>query len=168
MTESNVVLCGKEIEITEEIHIQIDVLGALFDEFEFITFLRGYHVSMEKWPKPLIGETLSLEIEMENQYDKYAVAAIRNGDVVGHVPAMFSESINKFLQLPGCQATFSVTGKRVNRGAGYGLEIPVKATISGHAKAVAWAKERINKLIEEQKQRVNHNKKTCKHCMEFV
>ena len=35
--------------------------------------------------------------------------------------------------------------------------IPVKATIR-HAKTVAWAKERLNKLIDEQKQGVNHYK----------
>ena len=35
--------------------------------------------------------------------------------------------------------------------------IPVKTTIR-HAKTVAWAKERLNKLIDEQKQRVNHYK----------
>ena len=33
--------------------------------------------------------------------------------------------------------------------------IPIKATIR-HAKTVAWAKERFNKLIDEQKQRLNH------------
>ena len=45
--------------------------------------------------------------------------------------------------------------------------IPVKATIK-HAKTLPWAKKRLNKLIDEKKQRVNYYKETCKYRIEGV
>ena len=77
--------------ITEEIHIQMDVEGTLFNQFEFETYMCGYHASMDIWLKALIGEILSCEIEPGNKHDINAVAAIREGAVVGHVPMMLSE-----------------------------------------------------------------------------
>ena len=41
------------------------------------------------------------------------------------------------------------TGKRVNRGAGYGLEIPVTYTFSGPEKAVDKAEKQITKINEQ-------------------
>ena len=71
---------------------------------------------------------------------------------------MLSEVFHKFLRLPGSKAIFTVRGGRVNRGAGYGLEIPVHANLFGHAKAVVWAQAKIDKLIKEHEQRLNRNK----------
>ena len=65
-----------------------------------------------------------------------------------------SEVFKKFLQLPGSKVTFTIQGRRVNRGAGYGLEIPVRASLSGHAKAVAWAKQKITSIFQEHDARV--------------
>ena len=36
-----------------------------------------------------------------------------------------------------------VFGKRVNRGAGYVLEIPVCFTFQSHVKGIAWVKKKI-------------------------
>ena len=36
-----------------------------------------------------------------------------------------------------------VLGKRVNRGAAYGLEIPVCFICQGHVKGIAWVKKKI-------------------------
>ena len=44
------------------------------------------------------------------------------------------QSIVTFPQLPNSMLTFKVTGKRVNRVAGYGLEIPVTYTCTGRYK----------------------------------
>ena len=40
-----------------------------------------------------------------------------------------------------------VIGKYVNRGAGYGLEIPFKYHVSGQGKAVAWVSKKVNLTI---------------------
>ena len=39
-------------------------------------------------------------------------------------------------------------GKRLNRGAGYGLEIPVVYTFNGHEKVTEWIKSKIQEDIK--------------------
>ena len=48
-----------------------------------------------------------------------------------------------------------MTGKYVNRGAGYRLEIPYKYHVSGQEKAVAWASKKVNLIIKEHECVVN-------------
>ena len=40
----------------------------------------------------------------------------------------------------------SVTGKRINRGAGYGLEILVEYVFNGNEKALQWAKKNLDNI----------------------
>ena len=68
--------------------------------------------------------------------------------VVGHVSLNLSKVLLKFLQLPNSLLTCKVTGKRVNKGEDYGLEIPVAYTWTGLEKAVAWIQ---GKVSEKQK-----------------
>ena len=49
----------------------------------------------------------------------------------------------KFLSLPKTSIHARVLGKRVNRGAGYGLEILVCFIFKGHVKGIAWVKKKI-------------------------
>ena len=44
-----------------------------------------HHVYKATWI-PFIKETLSLEREEGNQYDKYAVCTVKVGEIIGHVP----------------------------------------------------------------------------------
>ena len=46
--------------------------------------MKGYHAYMRKWT-PKNGEILKARLEPENEYDKYAVAVEKCGDVVGHL-----------------------------------------------------------------------------------
>ena len=39
-------------------------------------------------------------------------------------------------------------GKRLNRGAGYDLEIPVIYTFSGHEKAIEWTKRTVQEGVK--------------------
>ena len=48
------------------------------------THIKGYHTYMTKWTLKN-GEILNAQPEPENEYDKYAVAVERCGDVVGHL-----------------------------------------------------------------------------------
>ena len=51
----------------------------------------------------------------------------------------------------GCK----VTGKRVNRGAGYGPEIALLYRFIGAEKAVEWAEKNIKKVFENINKKVN-------------
>ena len=46
-----------------------------------------------------------------------------------------------------------VTGKRINRGAGYGLEIPVGCVFNGNETALSWTKKNLDNID------INVNKK---------
>ena len=54
-----------------------------------------------------------------------AVAVIIDGKTGEHISKNLSKTFKCFLVLPNCEIKCTVTGKRVNHGAGYGLEIPV-------------------------------------------
>ena len=56
----------------------------------------------------------------------------------GHFPQGLNKAFSNFLSLPGSTILCTVTGKKVNRGAGLGLEIPVTYQARGHAEALKW------------------------------
>ena len=77
--------------------------------------------------------------------DKYAVAVIRkesweNESIVGHVP----ENISKCTVIE-----VQVVGKRVNRGAGYGLEITVICHFFGAERLLKWLDKKISAVKNE-------------------
>ena len=49
------------------------------------SFVRGYHSYVAIW-EPRIGEVLTLQAEPHSVVDQYAVAVVRSGRTVGHVP----------------------------------------------------------------------------------
>ena len=57
----------------------------------------------------------------------------RSGETVGHVPFNLAPIISAFLKRSCNKGLVEVTGNRVNRGAGYGLEIPCKYNFYGLA-----------------------------------
>ena len=59
------------------------------------------------------------------------------------------DCIYTFLSLPYCALDIFVTGKRINRGGGYGLEIPANFYFYGPEEAISWFKNKIN-IIEEK------------------
>ena len=90
---------------------------------EVSSFVRGYHAYQTIW-NPRIGEVLRLQRQPDNCTDKFAVAVIQGGTVVGHLPYNLAPTISHFLRRSVNTGEAKVTGTRVNRGAGYGLEIP--------------------------------------------
>ena len=56
---------------------------------------------------------------------------IKNNLVVGHVPCNLASLFFYFLRKSCNKGTAEVTGDKVNRGAGYGLEIPCKYRLYG-------------------------------------
>ena len=69
-----------------------------------------------------------------------AIDHFKREAVVGHVSLFLSKTLNKFLRLPGSYATCKVTGTRVNRRIGVGLEIPIEITFFGKETATEWLK----------------------------
>ena len=102
---------------------------------------RGYHAYMNIW-KPLIDHSLRCKREYDNIHDENAVAVIHSNHigprVVGHVPVLHSSMFKKFIYT----IRVLVTGKRINRGAGYGLEIPVEYVFNGNDKSPSMGKEK--------------------------
>ena len=100
------------------------------DEYEvFIeASVRGYHAYF-KDATVVIGEVLMCERELDNVYDKYAVAVNNEkGKVVGHVPIELSKVFARFIRNYG-EVEAEGIGARYNRGEGKGLEYPVVSSI---------------------------------------
>ena len=66
--------------------------------------------------------------------------------VVGHTPHNVSKFSSTFLTVPSTAIEVEVLGKRVNRGSGYGLEIPVKY---GQEKLIQWLAKKLEAVIKE-------------------
>ena len=68
------------------------------------------------------------------------------------MPLFLSKTLNKFLCLPGSYTSCKVTGTRINRGIGVGMEIAIEITLVGNETATAWLKKAlhcINMIMEE-------------------
>ena len=57
----------------------------LLKYFEMDSTVMGFHEYQNKWTL-LIGEFLETQMELTNETDKYAVAVLKNENVVGHLP----------------------------------------------------------------------------------
>ena len=68
-------------------------------------------------------------------------------EVIGHVPALMATWLSKFLKRPTNCAKVIIKGKRVNRGGGYGLEVPCKYIFEGDSFSCSWLQA---KLIKEE------------------
>ena len=102
---------------------------------------------------------MNLEPEDGNEYNKKAVVVIIDGKTGGHIPKNLSKTLKRFLKFPNCTIKCNVFGKRVNHGAGYGLEINVSFKFVGPAKAIQWTENAMKKAIQNIDQRVKRCKK---------
>ena len=69
--------------------------------------VRGHHIYKTYW-MPVVGEELTLETEHDNEHDEHAVAVMKDGYIVGHVP----RSLSKVSLKRGGRITWRITGKR--------------------------------------------------------
>ena len=65
--------------------------------------------------------------------------------VVGHVLKLMAQWVTKFLKRASNSVTVVITGKRINRGAGYGLELPCEFKFQGGKYSCDWLKEKLKK-----------------------
>ena len=134
------------------------------------SFFRGYYEYVDIWQPPKSSEH-SLRREPVNEVDKNAVAVVQETqsgnttracsqaeplnthpneiavgmEVVGHVPKLMAQWVTKFLKRASNSGTVVITGKRINRGAGYGLELPCEFKFQGDKYSCDWLKERLRK-----------------------
>ena len=85
-------------------------------------FFHGYHVYCREWT-PAVGEDLFLKQEPDNCRDKFAVAILRNGRVVGHIPKTVSRTVYFFLNRDGHSGLCEVTARLTNCGVDLGVEV---------------------------------------------
>ena len=133
-------------QMTDNIEEALPIVIDKANSFSFNSYARGYHAYMKIW-NPVDGEVLVCMRETDNPHDKYAVCIIRNSYVEGHVPLGSSKTFSNFLSLPASTMLCIVTGKRLNRGAGLGLEIPVMYQARGHEKVIQWLEKTITKIL---------------------
>ena len=90
---------------------------ALMATFSFDSVVRGYHV----YKAAVHGDNLLCGRETGNGHDPFAVAVVRGGVIVGHVPRRFSAVFSLFLRRGG-SIMCTVTGRRMDLPQG-GLEL---------------------------------------------
>lgn len=93
---------------------------------------------------PVQGQTLLLKREPTNVKDKDAVGVFLEDQIVGHVPHNLALYFSQFLRRDFNKAFVEVTGPKINRGAGYGLEIPCVYRLYGPKVYV----ERLTELVD--------------------
>ena len=109
--------------------------------YEIRSFVRGLHAY--DW-EPAIGETLQLKREPDNHRDKNAVAVVKvDGAIVGHLPYNLAPIVSPFLARDFNKGTAEITGNRVSRAAGYGIEAPCIYRLYGLKKFI----QRVNELV---------------------
>ena len=65
--------------------------------FRIESAVRGHHVFKRVWT-PHTGETLLLTAEYGNTVDRFAVAVVKDSNIVGHVPMEYSRVFWYFIQ----------------------------------------------------------------------
>merc|ERR1712178_464663 len=91
--------------------------------------IRGYHAYRVK---PLVGETLVVERDLLNKYDKLAIKVLRGGVIVGHLaakPVPLNKACSRLLSLDGVTVTCEVTS--LPHKTRYGAVIDCLLHISG-------------------------------------
>ena len=132
--------------MTDNIDEPLPIVIDKANSFSFNSYARGYHAYMKIW-NPVDGAVLVCTRETDNRHDDCALFLIRNSHVVGHVPLGLSKTFSNFLSLPVSTMLCIVTGKRLNRGAGLGLEILVMYQLRGHEKTLQWLEKTITKIV---------------------
>ena len=141
--------------LLKNIDQEIELILIKQKQYDLDSFVRGYHAYMDIRKAKVGNENFCLKSENENLHDKFAVAIVLEERIVGHVPKNLSKIFHQFMKIPSCTIGCKVTGKRVNRGTVYDLEIPVQYRFIGAKKAVEWTENNIKKVFENINKKVN-------------
>lgn len=111
-------------------------------QYEIQSAVRGFHIYKDGW-EPEIGEQLVTERETNNEMDKHAVAVLKNGHIVGHLPREKAKIFWFFLKRHGIISVTVTDKRRVSKPAG-GLEVPCKLTFTHTSETMI---DRLTKLL---------------------
>ena len=99
--------------------------------FEVDGMIRGFHVYKEVW-EPVIGEELQCSLDDANLHDPFAVAVVKNGFTVGHLPKKISSSCSLFMRRQGAISCVVIGFRRYSSDLVQGgLEVPCKIIFRG-------------------------------------
>ena len=101
--------------------------------------VRGHHVYKAVWI-PALREELIVKAEDGNAHDEHAMAVVKEGNVVGHMPRSISR-VSWFFLKRGGRILCRVTGKRK---LGVGLEVPCKYIFIGSTRTV----QKLKKIVD--------------------
>ena len=109
---------------------------ALYSLLKIESCIREHHVYKDVWT-PVVDKELNCRREEGNISDQYAVATVKSGNIVGHMPYRISAACNLFIQKQG-NILCKVTGPRRYSGdlPQGGLEVLCKLTFCGDSKLV--------------------------------
>ena len=79
--------------------------------FSLDSMVQGFHAYQSVW-EPSYGEILMCRREPNKRMDPFAVAVVKNGTIVGHVPRMISASCSLFFRKRGSAIHCKITGTR--------------------------------------------------------
>ena len=100
------------------------------------SMVRGYHVYQSIW-NAVEGETLNCVRETVNQHDPYAVAVVKDGATVGHVPRMISALCSLFIRRGGTISCTVDGTRRYSRDLPQGgMEIPCLLTFTAEEQSL--------------------------------
>ena len=109
---------------------------------EIHSYIRGSHAYVSMWT-PVLGQTLLVKREPTSSKEKNAVAVYLEDVVAEHVPHNIPSRFSQFLLRGANKAFAEVTGQKINRGAGYGLEVPCVYRLYGPKVYI----QRMNELV---------------------
>ena len=112
---------------------------------EIRSYVRGYHAYMDVWT-PIQGQILLVRRKPTNIKDKNTVGVFLEDVIVGHVPHNLATRFSQLLQRDVNKAFAEVTGGKVNRGGGYGLEVPCVYRLYGPKAYIEKMKELADSL----------------------
>ena len=95
------------------------------------SFVRGYHVYLDTWeaknfvrkrPESNSSE-LSDEVQPINSFI-HPNKISHDNEEIGHICKLMALWVTKFLKRPTNSEAVVITGTRINKGPGYGVELP--------------------------------------------
>ena len=111
--------------------------------FLYESVIRGHHIYKGVWT-PITAEIPSVTTDLANRHDRFVVAVLKAGAIVGHVPREVSRLFYFFL-LHGGRITCEVTGKRK---FGKGLEVPCIYNFTGTESNIVKLKKILSKTVD--------------------
>ena len=111
--------------------------------FLYESVIRGHHIYKRIWI-PTVTEILSVNFDPANRHNRFAIAVLKAGAIVGHVPREFSRIFYIFLTSGG-KVMCEVTGRRKY---GKGLEVPCVYKFTGTEKNIVKVKKILSKKLQ--------------------